>query len=124
MKYISTKDAPQAIGPYSQAIEINNILFCSGQIPLDKNGNLVTGSITKQAEQVFKNISVVITAAGYSMNDIVKVTVYLTDLSNFAELNNVYSKFITTKPARSTVQVARLPKDASIEIDVTAVRKV
>jgi len=120
---ISTPDAPKAIGPYAQAIRSGDLLFLSGQIPLDPaSGNLVEGPIEKQAERVLKNLAAVLGAAGASLDDVVKTTVYLADLSHFASVNTVYSRFFPHEPfpARATVQVAALPRGAMIEIDAIA----
>jgi 2-iminobutanoate/2-iminopropanoate deaminase len=120
---ISSSDAPKAIGPYSQAIRAANLLFLSGQIPLDPaSGNLVDGDITAQTERVFQNISAVLTAAGASFANVVRTTVFLADMNEFAAMNVVYGKYVVDPPpARSTVQVARLPRDVRVEIDVIAV---
>jgi len=118
IKVIDTNAAPKAIGPYSQAIVVDGWLFTSGQIPLTPSGGLVAGDIDAQAEQVFSNLAAVLAAAGASLDDVVKTTVFVTDLNDFARLNAIYERhFGTHKPARSTVQVARLPRDASVEID-------
>ena len=118
IKVIDTNAAPKAIGPYSQAIVVDGWLFTSGQIPLTPSGGLVAGDIDAQAEQVFSNLAAVLAAAGASLDDVVKTTVFVTDLNDFARLNVIYDRhFGTHKPARSTVQVARLPRDASVEID-------
>ena len=122
-KVIATTDAPTAVGPYSQAIAVGNLLFCAGQIPLDPaTGNFVgEGDVTAQAERVCQNIAGVLKANGMTFANVVKTTVFLTDLANFGAMNVVYSKYFTEPfPARSTIQVAGLPRGASVEIEVTA----
>ena len=120
---ISSSDAPKAIGPYSQAIRAGNLLFLSGQIPLDPStGNIVEGDITAQTERVFQNITAVLKAAGAGFENVVRTTVFLADMNEFAAMNAVYGKHVVDPPpARSTVQVARLPRDVRVEIDVIAV---
>ncbi len=121
MKIVSTKGAPQAIGPYSQAVEVNELLFTSGQIPLTPSGELIVGGIREQTEQVFKNIQGILAEKKLTLQDVVKVTVFMKDLNEFAEMNEVYAQFFDQhKPARSTVEVAKLPKDAKIEIECIA----
>lgn len=124
-KAIATTSAPGAIGPYSQGIEINGLIFASGQIPLDPaTGEIVPGGFAEQTEQSLKNVSAVLAAAGCTMNDIVKTTVFLTDMGKFAEVNEAYARFFSgTYPARSAVQVGALPKGALVEIEVIAARK-
>jgi 2-iminobutanoate/2-iminopropanoate deaminase len=121
---VHTKYAPEAVGPYSQAVKIKatEMLFCSGQIPIDANGNqIVSGSPAEEARIVMDNLKAIIEASGYSMNDVVKTTIYLTDLSVFNEVNEVYASYFRNSfPARSTVQVSALPKNATIEIDMVA----
>ncbi len=119
---VSTPNAPKAIGPYSQAIKANGFIFISGQVPFDPaTGNLITGGIEQQTEQVLKNLSAILQAAGSSWEKVVKTTVFLKNMSEFAQMNEVYGKVCkNAPPARSTVEVARLPKDVSIEIDVIA----
>ena len=119
---VATEQAPRAIGPYSQAIKCNGLIFVSGQIPLDPQSNqLITGSISEQARRVLMNISAILQEAGSSLEKVVKTTVYLKDMGDFEAMNATYSEFFkTNKPARATVQVARLPKDVSIEIDAIA----
>ena len=121
---VSTELAPQAIGPYSQAILVGEFVFSSGQIPLDpKTGEFVAGGIAEQTEQVFLNLSEVLKAAGAGLEDVVKTTVYLADMNDFASMNEVYARsFGANRPARSTVEAARLPRDARVEIDVIAVK--
>ena len=122
-KIISSPNAPQAVGPYSQGVEANGILFLAGQIPLDPTGNMVAGGITEQTERVLQNIQALLAAAGLTFNDVVKSTVFLSDMNNFAGMNAVYAKYYTANPpARSTVQVARLPKDALVEIETIAIK--
>jgi 2-iminobutanoate/2-iminopropanoate deaminase len=119
MNIIDTNTAPKAIGPYSQAVAINGMLYSSGQIPLTPDGELVTGDIEAQTEQVFRNLEAVLAAAGASLGDVVKTTVFARDLNDFNRLNAVYERhFGAHRPARSTVQVARLPRDAAVEIEV------
>jgi 2-iminobutanoate/2-iminopropanoate deaminase len=119
---ISTAAAPAAIGPYSQAIRTGNLLFVSGQIPLDPaTGQLLEGDIRVQTRQVLKNLAAILGAAGSGFARVVKTTVYLRDLGEFAAMNEVYAEFISDQPpARATVQVARLPRDAAVEIEVVA----
>ncbi|MBJ3790907.1 RidA family protein [Bacillus sp. OA1] len=124
MKVVQTSKAPQAIGPYSQGIIVNNMFYSSGQIPLTANGELVTGDVTVQTEQVFQNLQAVLEEAGASFDTVVKTTVFLKDMDDFNAVNEVYSSYFTThKPARSCVQVAKLPKDVSVEIEVIALVK-
>ncbi len=119
MDIVKTEQAPQAIGPYSQAIIVDKWLFSSGQIPLTPSGELVQGDIEAQTEQVFRNLKAVLSAAGASLADVVKTTVFVQDLNDFARLNAVYERsFGEHKPARSTVQVARLPRDVLVEIEI------
>jgi 2-iminobutanoate/2-iminopropanoate deaminase len=121
---IYTEDAPEPVGPYAQAKRVGDFVFCSGQIPIDpKLGKLVTGDIEAEATQVLENLKAVLEKAGASLETAVKVTIYLTDLKDFEKVNAVYKDYFTTKPSRSTVQVAALPKGAHIEMDVIAVRK-
>ncbi len=124
MNVISTPHAPAAIGPYSQAIEANGMLFCSGQIPIDPaTGNFVEGGITEQTHQVFKNIQQVLAAAGTDMSHVVKTTVFLSDMANFAAMNEVYAQYFAQPyPARSAVAVKDLPKGALVEIEVLVVK--
>jgi 2-iminobutanoate/2-iminopropanoate deaminase len=119
---ISTAAAPAAIGPYSQAIRTGNLLFISGQIPLDPTtGQLLEGDIRVQTRQVLKNLAAILEAAGSGFARVVKTTVYLRDLSEFTAMNEVYAEFFGDQPpARATVQVARLPRDAAVEIEVVA----
>jgi 2-iminobutanoate/2-iminopropanoate deaminase len=119
---VSTPSAPAAIGPYSQAIKAGNLVFVSGQIPIDPaTGNLVQGDIAAQTRRVFQNIGEILKAAGSSFDAVVRTTVYLMDMNDFAAMNEVYGTFFTAPaPARATVQVGRLPRDARVEIDVIA----
>jgi 2-iminobutanoate/2-iminopropanoate deaminase len=119
---ISAQDAPAAIGPYSQAVRAGDLIFLSGQLPVDPaSGQIVDGDIGAMTRQIFANISAVLGAAGSSLANVVKVTVFLADMGDFATMNTAYAEFFTAEPpARSTVQVARLPKDARIEIEVIA----
>jgi 2-iminobutanoate/2-iminopropanoate deaminase len=119
---VSTPNAPKAIGPYSQAIKANGFVFLSGQIALDPaTGTLVAGGIEQQTEQVLKNIAAVLQAAGSSWEKVVKTTVFLKNMSEFGQMNEVYGKFCKgAPPARSTVEAARLPRDVAVEIDVIA----
>jgi 2-iminobutanoate/2-iminopropanoate deaminase len=119
---VATEDAPRAIGPYSQAVIASGFVFASGQIPLDpRTGEFVAGGIREQTGQVFRNLSAVLGAAGSGLERVVKATVYLADMADFAEMNEVYGSFFgDDPPARSTVQAARLPRDARVEIDVIA----
>ena len=124
MKTVSTTNAPAAIGPYAQGIIVNNMFYSSGQIPLTASGDLVNGDITVQTTQVFENLKAVLAAAGTSLNHVVKTTVFMKDMNDFVEMNEVYaSHFGEHKPARSAVEVARLPKDVKVEIEVIAVIK-
>jgi 2-iminobutanoate/2-iminopropanoate deaminase len=123
-KVVATPDAPQAIGPYSQAIVAGNLVFCSGQIPLDPaTGKLVEGDIAVQTERALKNLEAVLKAAGSDLARVVRTTVYLKDLEDFQAMNQAYQRFFPSQPpARSTIQAARLPRDARVEIDVIAIR--
>lgn len=124
MKIIQTNQAPAAIGPYSQGIIVNNLFYSSGQIPLTAEGSLVTGDIKEQAHQVFQNLQAVLTAAGASFETVVKTTVFIKNMDDFAALNEVYGEYFSIhKPARSCVEVARLPKDVLVEIEVIALVK-
>jgi 2-iminobutanoate/2-iminopropanoate deaminase len=121
-KVISTSHAPVAIGPYSQAIQAGNFLFCSGQIPLDPvTGEIVTGDVGRQAEQVMENIAAVLSAAGAGFSDVVKATVFLFEMNDFGVVNEVYGRYFPDhKPARSTVAVKELPRGVRVEIEVIA----
>ena len=122
-KIIFTADAPAPIGPYSQAVMVGNLLFVSGQIPTDPaTGAVVVGGIRQEARQVMLNIGAVLKAAGLDYRHIVKTSIFLKDMNNFGEVNEVYGHFFTGEyPARETVEVARLPKDVNVEISVIAV---
>jgi 2-iminobutanoate/2-iminopropanoate deaminase len=119
---ISTTEAPSAVGPYSQGIAAGPFVFCSGQIPLEpETGALVQGDISTQVKRVLQNIAAVLRAHGLGMEHVVKTTVFLTDLADFAEMNTVYAEyFLSNPPARSTIQVAALPKGANVEIEAIA----
>ena len=123
-KAVQTEAAPQALGPYSQAIVANGMVFCAGQIPLDPaTGNIVTGGIAEQTHQVLKNLRAVLKAAGSDLDRSVKTTVFLKSMDSFAAMNEVYGRpeyFGANPPARSTVEVARLPRDVMVEIEVVA----
>ncbi|WP_042479091.1 RidA family protein [Bacillus ndiopicus] len=124
MKTVSTAKAPAAIGPYAQGMIVNNMFYSSGQIPLTASGELVDGDIVDQTNQVFENLKAVLAEAGSSLNQVVKTTVFIKDMNEFAALNEVYaSHFGEHKPARSTVEVARLPRDVKVEIEVIALVK-
>ncbi len=121
MKFISTKEAPPAIGPYSQAVVANGVIYTSGQIPMNEKGELVADDVVNQAHQVLKNLFYVLESAGGHFNDVVKTTIYLTDMDDFEKVNEVYSHYFGLhKPARSTVAVKTLPKNVLIEIDCIA----
>lgn len=124
VEYIFTERAPKPIGPYSQAVMAGDFLFLAGQIPIDpETGDLVSGGIKEQARRVLENVKAVLEKAGCSFKDVVNVTVFLKDLSHFNEFNEVYSEYFgDAKPARATIQVARLPKDALVELVVIAYR--
>jgi len=119
---VSTPNAPKAIGPYSQAIKANGFVFVSGQVAFDPaTGNLISGGVEQQTEQVMKNLSAVLEAAGSGWDKVIKTSVFLKNMSEFGQMNEVYAKFFTSAPpARTTVEVARLPRDVSVEIDVIA----
>ena len=120
---VTAPDAPKAMGAYSPAIKAGNLLFISGQIPVDPTtGNLIQGDIAAQADQVMRNLTALLRAAGASFTNVVRTTVYLADMNDFAGMNEVYSRYLVDPPpARATVQVARLPRDVKIEIDAIAV---
>jgi len=120
---ISTLNAPAAIGPYSQAVRWNGLLFCSGQIPLDPaTGELVEGGVTKQTSRVLDNLKAVLEASGSSLGQVLKTTVFMKDLSEFAAMNEVYSHYFgENPPARATVEASRLPRDVRVEIECVAV---
>lgn len=120
-KQIQTENAPKAIGPYSQAIQSGSLLFVSGVMPIDPTSNtLVENTIEAQAKQVMKNIDGVLKAAGYTVDDVVKTTCFLSDINNFAAFNEVYGNYFTSKPARSCMAVKDLPKAALVEVEVIA----
>jgi len=122
MEIISTDKAPAAIGPYSQAVKSNGLVFCSGQIPLLADGSLVEGDVIAQSKQVLNNLTEVLLAAGTSLDKVLKTTIFLADMDDFASVNEIYAGFFTgnVKPARATVEVSRLPKNVKIEIDCIA----
>lgn len=121
-KIIATNKAPQAIGPYSQAVRFNDLLFISGQIPIEpKSGAILTVDIKEQTMQILENLNSILTAGESSLNNVLRVTIFLTNLEDYAAVNEVYTQFFEeSQPARSTVQVSRLPMDAQIEIDAIA----
>lgn len=124
MKYVATDQAPAAIGPYAQAITVNGFVYTSGQIPLTTEGDVITGTIEEETEQVFVNLKAVLEEANSSLNQVVKATVFLKDIEDFGAVNEIYAKhFGEHTPARSCVEVARLPKDARVEIEVVALTK-
>ena len=124
MKIINTTQAPAAIGPYSQGITVNNLFYSSGQIPLTAEGELVQGDVKEQTHQVFKNLQALLEEAGASLESVVKTTVFIKNMNDFAAVNEVYGGYFSThKPARSCVEVARLPKDVLVEIEVIALVK-
>ena len=122
MQTVSTENAPGAIGPYSQAVVTGNMVFCSGQIPIDPaTGQFVSEDVAEQTEQVLKNLSAVLEAEGSDLGKVVKTTVFLADMNDFAAMNDVYARYFdANKPARATVQAARLPRDARVEIECIA----
>ncbi len=121
-KIIKTSSAPPAIGPYSQAVETGGFVFISGQIPLDpKTGNMVEGGISAQVKQVMENAKAILAAAGCGLQQVVKATIYLKNMSDFSAVNDIYGSYFTSEPpARATVEVSRLPKDAALEMDFIA----
>ncbi len=122
LKKIYTKNAPEAIGPYSQAILANELLFSSGQIPVNpETGEVVQGDITAQAEQVMKNVGAILEEAGTDFPSVIKTTCFLSDMNDFAAFNEVYARYFTEKPARSCVAVKALPKNVLCEVEVIAV---
>lgn len=121
LNMLNTEAAPAAIGPYSQAVQVGNMLYTSGQIPLDTSGNIVSGGIEEQTHQVFKNLQAVLHAAETDFDQVIKATVYIKDMNQFPLVNEIYASYFKNhKPARSTVEVARLPKDVLVEIDLIA----
>jgi 2-iminobutanoate/2-iminopropanoate deaminase len=122
MKIIHTNQAPQAIGPYSQAIQVGSFLYTSGQIPLNPEGELVSEDVREQTHQVLKNITAILAEADAKLESVVKTTIFIKDMNHFQAINQVYSEYFSEhKPARSTVEVARLPKDVLIEMEVIAI---
>ena len=120
---ISTDKAPAAIGPYSQAIEINGMVFTSGQIPVNPATGEIAATVEEQAEQALKNVAAVLAAAGTGMENVIKTTVFIKEMNDFAKINEIYAKFFTgAYPARSCVEVARLPKDVLIEVEAIATK--
>ena len=120
---IHTEKAPAAIGPYSQATTQGSLVFCSGQIPLTASGELLQGSVAEQTEQVMKNLAAVLEAAGSGFSQVLKTTVYLTDMADFAQVNEVYGKYFSAPfPARACIAVVGLPKGVSVEIEAIALR--
>ncbi|UOD34242.1 RidA family protein [Deferribacteraceae bacterium V6Fe1] len=124
MEFINTKNAPAAIGPYSQAVRVNNMLFVSGQIPINpQTGELVLTNIEDETKLVLNNMKNIIEHAGFSLTEVAKVTVFIKDMNNFAKINAIYEAFFGNhKPARAVVEVARLPKDVDIEIEAVCVK--
>ncbi|WP_290772779.1 RidA family protein [Anaerofustis sp.] len=122
MKVISTKKAPAAIGPYSQGIIVNGMLYASGQIPIiPQSGEIIKGDIKVQAKRVCENIGEILKAAGIDFSKVVKTTCFLSDIEDFADFNEVYAEYFVSKPARSCVEVSRLPKDVLVEVEVVAI---
>lgn len=122
MNYVATEQAPKAIGPYAQAVKVNGLVYTSGQIPLQTDGEIAGTTIEEQTNQVFENLKAVLAEANSSLSQVVKATVFIKDMNEFGALNEVYAKhFGNHTPARSTVEVARLPKDVKVEIEVVAV---
>ena len=119
MKTINTNKAPEALGPYSHAMVVNNLVFTSGQIPLDTEGNIVSSDVKEQTKQVLENLSVVLEEAGSDLNSVVKATIFISDMNDFQYINEVYGNYFDKhQPARSCVEVARLPKDVKVEIEL------
>ncbi len=124
MKLISTEQAPAAIGPYSQALDLGNLVYLSGQIPVDPSTGVISESIEEQTKQSMENVSAILREAGLTLSNVVKTTIFLSDLADFAAMNAVYESFLTKPyPARSCVQVAAIPKGAKVEIECIAVRE-
>jgi 2-iminobutanoate/2-iminopropanoate deaminase len=124
MRFVKSENAPEAIGPYSQAVIAGGMLYSSGQIALTPEGELVDGGIEEQTERVLKNLTAVLQSAGATLSDVVKTTIYLDDMDDFAKVNEIYAEYFGDhRPARSTVAVDRLPKDVKIEIDIVATVK-
>ena len=122
VEIIHSEEAPAAIGPYSQAMALGNLVFTSGQIPLLANGEFLEAEVASQTHQVCKNLDAVLKAAGSSLSSVIKTTVFLSDMAYFADFNEVYAQYFSHKPARSTVAVKALPKGAKVEIECIAVR--
>lgn len=123
MEYINTENAPKAVGPYSQAIFVNNVLYASGQIAINPETQIMSsGDVTEQTEQVIKNISAVLKEAGLGFENVVKTTCFLAEMSDFAVFNSIYEKYFVSKPARSCVAAKELPKGALVEIEIIAVK--
>lgn len=122
---VNTDKAPQAIGPYSQAVEVNGMVYTSGIIPINPvDGTLITGSVEEQAEQALKNLKALVEESGSSMEQVIKTTVFIKDMNDFAKINEVYARYFTDNyPSRSCVEVARLPKDVLIEIEAIAIKQ-
>ncbi|WP_154838402.1 RidA family protein [Staphylococcus sp. Marseille-Q1834] len=119
MKTINANKAPEALGPYSHAMVVNNLVFTSGQIPLDTDGNIVSDDVKEQTKQVLENLSVVLEEAGSDLESVVKATIFISDMNEFQQINEVYGSYFSEhQPARSCVEVARLPKDVKVEIEV------
>lgn len=119
MKTINTNKAPEALGPYSHAMVVNNLVFTSGQIPLDTEGNIVSSDVKEQTKQVLENLSVVLEEAGSDLNSDVKATIFISDMNEFQQINEVYGSYFNEhQPARSCVEVSRLPKDVKVEIEL------
>jgi len=123
MKKIQTTNAPQAIGPYSQAVEVGNFIYTSGQIALTPNGEFLDGDVVAQTHQVCKNLQEVLKEAGCELKDVIKTTIFLADMEHFTKMNEVYATYFAHKPARSTVAVKTIPKDALVEIECIAIKK-
>src|SRR5580698_2746250 len=121
-KIIKTNNASLPVGPYNQAVSIGNLIYTAGQIPLDRLGNMVAGGIKEQTQQVLENVKCVVEAGGSSLDKVIKATVYLKDLHDFAGMNEIYGQYFKpdSAPARTTIQVARIPKDSLVEIEVVA----
>ncbi|MBF7017908.1 RidA family protein [Staphylococcus durrellii] len=121
MKVINTNNAPEALGPYSHATEINGLLFTSGQIPLNTDGQIVSDDVQEQTRQVLENLKVVLGAAGSDIESVVKATIFIKDMNEFQKINEIYGEYFSEhQPARSCVEVARLPKDVKVEIELIA----